>query len=281
MSIVVNGFSSPGATSVTTPPGNNKYLSSLSSSSSVLYAGFGVGGGEASNNNSKKKKKKKKINKTDTNKMKPKVQWDRYLEFKYEPKIAVAVQIITAADVAGGDGDGAGGGGEWLTVGCVKSKESKYTRQAVFRQRGIIAEHAKRLHPIQLATNGKQQVNLRWAYYDVATTDTDTDTDTTTEKNEEEEKENDTAEEGQWMIVDKTSSSTSDTTEEEEGVAVEKVIGFMGRPDPVTGFYCQYEGGRITSNPLSKSGGPDGGKSSGSGGPVTGSNKKGPGDGVI
>merc|ERR1712194_123964 len=99
--------------------------------------------------------------------------------------------------MGGDDSDGDGnGGGEWLTVGCVKSKESKYTRQAVFRQRGIIAEHAKRLHPIQLATNGKQQVNLRWAYYDVATTDTDT----TTEKKENEEKrekENDTAEEGQ------------------------------------------------------------------------------------
>jgi len=254
MSVVVNGF-------VTRAPGNSKYLSS---SSSVLYAGFGGGGGEGSNNNNNnnKKNKKKKINKTDTNKMKPKVQWDRYLEFKYEPKIAVAVQIITDAD-ADVDADATGGGsGEWLNVGCVKSKDSKYTSQAVFRQRGIIAEHAKRLHPIQLATNGKQQVNLRWAYYDF-------------EKKDEEE--NDTEEEGQWMIVDK--STISDGTTAADVVGLEKLIGFMGRPDPVTGFYCQYEGGRITSNPLS-SNGQEGGKS-GSGGPVTGSNKKGPGDGVI
>mmetsp|Transcript_35623 Transcript_35623/g.40922 ORF Transcript_35623/g.40922 Transcript_35623/m.40922 type:complete len:276 (+) Transcript_35623:78-905(+) len=248
MSVVVNGF-------VTRAPGNSKYLSS---SSSVLYAGFGGGGGEGSNNkNNNKKNKKKKINKTDTNKMKPKVQWDRYLEFKYEPKIAVAVQIITDADADAG---------EWLNVGCVKSKDSKYTSQAVFRQRGIIAEHAKRLHPIQLATNGKQQVNLRWAYYDFPTTTT------TAEKEDEDEK--DTEEEGHWMIVDKSTISGT-----EDVVELDKLIGFMGRPDPVTGFYCQYEGGRITSNPLS-SNGQEGGKS-GSGGPVTGSNKKGPGDGVI
>jgi len=255
MSVVVNGF-------VTRAPGNSKYLSS---SSSVLYAGFGGGGGEGSNNNNNnnKKNKKKKINKTDTNKMKPKVQWDRYLEFKYEPKIAVAVQIIADADATGG-----GSGGEWLNVGCVKSKDSNYTSQAVFRQRGIIAEHAKRLHPIQLATNGKQQVNLRWAYFDFPTT-------TTAEKKDEDEKDDTEEEEGQWMIVDKSTISGT----EADVVGLDKLIGFMGRPDPVTGFYCQYEGGRITSNPLS-SNGQEGGKS-GSGGPVTGSNKKGPGDGVI
>jgi len=258
MSVVVNGF-------VTRAPGNSKYLSS---SSSVLYAGFGGGGGEASNNKNNNKKKKKKINKTDTNKMKPKVQWDRYLEFKYEPKIAVAVQIIADDDADATDG------GEWLNVGCVKSKDSKYTSQAVFRQRGIIAEHAKRLHPIQLATNGKQQVNLRWAYYDFSTTTT-----TTSEKKDEDENDDTEEEEGHWMIVDKKSTTISGTTEADV-VGLEKLIGFMGRPDPVTGFYCQYEGGRITSNPLS-SNGQEGGKSGSGGGPVTGSNKKGPGDGVI
>jgi len=231
-----------------------------------LYAGFGGGGTGVSN--IKNNKKKNKINKTDKNKLKPKPQWDRYLEFKYEPKIPVAVQIID--DDANGDG---GGTGEWFNVGCVKSQGSKYTSQAVFRQRAIIAEHAKRLHPIQLATNGKQQLKFNWGYYDFSTPTTTTST--SEEKDDDDNDDNEEEEEGQWVIVDKSSSEDDVVVD-----GIEKLIGFMGRPDPVTGFYCQYESGRITSSPLSSDGGV-GGKSGSGGGPVKGSNKKGPGDGVI
>jgi len=256
--VVVNGFSSP---TTTTPGSIHQYMSS--SSSSVLYAGFGGGGTGVSN--IKNNKKKNKINKTDKNKLKPKQQWDRYLEFKHEPKIPVAVQIIDDSDDATNGGNG---GGEWFNVGCVKSQGSKYTSQAVFRQRAIIAEHAKRLHPIQLATNGKQQLKFNWGYYDFSEKKDGNDDDND-DDNEEEE--------GQWVIVDKNSSGSDDDVAVD---GIEKLIGFMGRPDPVTGFYCQYESGRITSSPLSSDGGV-GGKSGSGGGPVKGSNKKGPGDGVI
>jgi len=260
--VVVNGFSSPSSaitTTTTTPV----------SSSSVLYAGFGGGGTGVSN--IKNNKKKNKINKTDKNKLKPKQQWDRYLEFKHEPKIPVAVQIIAA------DSDGAGSGnGEWFNVGCVKSQGSKYTSQAVFRQRAIIAEHAKRLHPIQLATNGKQQLKFNWGYYDFSTPTTSEEKKDGNDDDDDNEDDKD-EEEGQWVIVDKSSSGSEDDVVVD---GIEKLIGFMGRPDPVTGFYCQYESGRITSSPLSSDGGV-GGKSGSGGGPVKGSNKKGPGDGVI
>lgn len=73
-----------------------------------------------------KKADKKKIEKEI--KLKPKQQWDRYSDFKREPKVQVAVRIQD------GESD------EWLIVGRVKSKESKYTEAAVFRQRAIIAE---------------------------------------------------------------------------------------------------------------------------------------------
>jgi hypothetical protein len=104
------------------------------SSSSRLYAqglkkasGFG-GGGE-----SKKKSgfggKNKNENKDNDGKLKPMQQWNRYKDLKSEPKILVGVRII-------GDDDNK----DWLEVGRIKSKESKYTEMAVFRQRAIIAE---------------------------------------------------------------------------------------------------------------------------------------------
>jgi len=180
---------------------------------SSLHAGFG--GGAAS---SKKKQETK---------LKPKQQWDRYVDLKQEERVAVGVQID--------------GTDEWLDCGWVKSQGSKYTSDAVFKQRVLIAEHAKRLFPVQLST--KKQ--LQWGHYS---------------GNDDEE--------GEWTVVDK---SCIDAANE---VNV-KSIGFLGVPDPSTGFYCNYEGGRITN------------ANSGSGSPIAGdskkndSKKKGPGDGVI
>lgn len=45
-----------------------------------------------------------------------------------------------------------------------------------------------------------------------------------------------------WKSVDKS------VLDNEEAAAVdglEKLIGFEGRPDPSTGFYCVYDGGRL------------------------------------
>ena len=76
----------------------------------ALFAGFGASGG----------KKKKEI------KLKPKQQWDRFLDMKTEAKIRVAVRVS--------EDD------EWLAVGSVRSKDDKLTEVAVFRQRALIAE---------------------------------------------------------------------------------------------------------------------------------------------
>lgn len=44
----------------------------------------------------------------------------------------------------------------------------------------------------------------------------------------------------EWKTVDKSSM------DEAEGVdGLEKLIGFEGRPDPASGFYCVYDGGRL------------------------------------
>ena len=95
-----------------------------------LYAGgFGGGGGMG------KKVEKKKKSAEKEKKLKPKQQWDRYSEFKREPKIHVGVRI---------KGDDSG---EWMEVGRVKSKDSQHTEAAVFRQRAIIAEVSLPLLP--------------------------------------------------------------------------------------------------------------------------------------
>jgi hypothetical protein len=88
----------------------------------ALFAGFG--GGEKP---SKQKDKKKKTPKE--TKLKPKSQWDRYLDMKGENKIRVAVQCTDSE--------------EWLEVGRVRSKDSANTAIAVARQRALIAEVRK------------------------------------------------------------------------------------------------------------------------------------------
>ena len=56
---------------------------------------------------------------------------------------------------------------------------------------------------------------LEWAYY----------------QNEQEE----------WKIVDKSILESDDNVVE----GIEKLIGFEGRPDPASGYYCVYDGGVI------------------------------------
>lgn len=161
-------------------------------STTCLYAGGFGGGGGMGGKDKKKEKNAKEI------KLKPKQQWDRYAEFKREPKIQVGVRIKED------DSD------EWLEVGRVKSKDSANTEFAVFRQRAIIADHAKRLFPIQLSS----KKTLEWGYQ---TGD---------------------GEDSEWKLVDK--SCLTDAVE-----GLEKLVGFEGRPDPASGFYCVYDGGRL------------------------------------
>lgn len=141
---------------------------------------------------------KKKKNAEKEKKLKPKQQWDRYSDFKLEPKIHVGVRI------KGDDSE------EWMEVGRVKSKDSQYTEAAVFRQRAIIADHAKRLYPLQFSS----KKTLEWGYH------------------------SGDGEKIEWKVVDK--SAIADAVE-----GLEKLIGFEGRPDPASGFYCVYDGGRL------------------------------------
>ncbi|CAB9522139.1 expressed unknown protein [Seminavis robusta] len=153
----------------------------------VVLLGAGFGG------DSSKKKKEKKI--------KPKAQWDRYSgDLKKEKPFRVAVKA------EGKKSD------EWLEVGNVKSKADEYTMAAVARQRALIAEHARRLFPLQVSTKDK----IEWAYWDA---------------------------EGQdWIIVDKS------VLEGDIPDGLEKLIGFEGRPDPATGYYCYYNEGKLVNS---------------------------------
>jgi hypothetical protein len=64
--------------------------------------------------------------KTKEVKIKPKQQWDRFLNLKKEDKFPVAVRVV--------------GEEEWSEVGSVKSKENSYTELSVARQRALIAD---------------------------------------------------------------------------------------------------------------------------------------------
>jgi hypothetical protein len=67
------------------------------------------------------------------------------------------------------------------------------------------------LYPLQISN----KKTLEWGYY---------------QENDEE-----------WKIVDK--SILDEESNQLDGL--EKLIGFEGRPDPSTGFYCVYDEGRL------------------------------------
>ena len=127
--------------------------------------------------------------------MKPKQQWDRFAALKKETSVLVAVRVVGEED--------------WLEVGRVKSKDNANIDVAVAKQRVIIAEHSRRLFPLQVSKDAK----VEWAYMQMDP-------------------------EQQWVVVDK-----SVLDEAPEGI--EKDIGFEGRPDPASGFYCLYNRGRL------------------------------------
>ena len=52
-------------------------------------------------------------------------------------------------------------------------------------------------------------------------------------------------EDGRWTTVDKS-------VVEGAPDGIEKIIGFEGRPDPVTGYYCKYDAGRLLEDKSKK-----------------------------
>jgi len=104
-------------------------------------AGFGGSG------SSKKITKKGSVS---TLKLKPKTQWDKYKNLNTASSVKVAVRVSN-------DGSEVG---EWFHVGMIKSEEDEFTEEAVALQKGIITEHAKRLHPLQFLPKDR----LQWGY---------------------------------------------------------------------------------------------------------------------
>lgn len=47
-----------------------------------------------------------------------------------------------------------------------------------------------------------------------------------------------TPEQGDWIMINKDIAQDAPT-------GFEKKIGFEGKPDPASGFYCHYENGRL------------------------------------
>lgn len=110
----------------------------LTSTSSLPMAGFGKGS------------KKKDI------KLKPKQQWDRYTgdDLKASKIVRVGVKVIDRSS------DGGAGVAVWMEVGTVKSKDDAYTDTAVIRQKALIADHSRRLFPLQIFPKD----TLEWGY---------------------------------------------------------------------------------------------------------------------
>ena len=152
-------------------------------------AGFGGGGSSSTN-----KKKSTANSSSKPTKLKPRQQWDRFLALKTATPIRVAVQTSTHSD-------------KWYAVGEVKSKDDQYTEYAIIRQRVLMAEHARRLFPVQILTKD----TLTWGYDDSI---------------HNKENEDTTA----WTVV--TSVASADMPDD-----IDKQIGFKGDAD-VSGFYA-------------------------------------------
>ena len=111
------------------------------SSSSLSMAGFGASSGGGGMSKKKKGKTSKPTKNNNSPILKPKSQWDRYGSLKKATAVRVAARVAN-------DGQNAG---EWYEIGRIKSEGDEFAEAAVALQRGIIAEHAKRLHPLQVS----------------------------------------------------------------------------------------------------------------------------------
>mmetsp|Transcript_51366 Transcript_51366/g.60037 ORF Transcript_51366/g.60037 Transcript_51366/m.60037 type:complete len:252 (-) Transcript_51366:87-842(-) len=165
---------------------------------SLQMAGFG--GGASAKKGGNKKNKKDTIN---LKLLKPKQQWDRYTSsaMKGFDSIRVAVRVVRTINSDTTDE------GSWLEVGAVKSKENAYTEAAVIRHRVLIADHARRMFPLQVLAKDK----LEWGYSTTAARDEDEDVVV------------------EWTVAGKVDDMPAD---------IDKLIGFQGLPEQ-TGFYAR------------------------------------------
>jgi len=165
----------------------------------LSLAGFG---GAAKSSSSSKKGNKKKTGggggaSATPLKLKPKAQWTKFKSLTNESSVTVAMRVVAK--------EGSDDVGQWFDVGMIKSEGDEFTEVAVALQKGIITEHARRLHPLQFLPKDK----FEWGY---ASSSSDDSTDTV-----------------DWILLD-----VKQMTPPPPGV--EKKIGFQGNADP-SGFY--------------------------------------------
>jgi hypothetical protein len=153
----------------------------------------------------------KKDNKKKSSVLKPRQQWDRYLALKTSEGFAVAVSVADPTSTSTPTPDSQV---EWLQVGIVKSKGNSYTEEAVMRQRLLIAEHSRRLYPQKILLKD----TLDWAYLN---------------------------KDDQLVMVGKSLFGKVEMPAD-----IEKMIGFVGLPDP-SGFYMKSSDG-LAANSVTK-----------------------------
>jgi len=144
-------------------------------------------------------------------KLKPKQQWDRYCsdDLKASEIVRVAVRVMKPTSSADDSSP------RWFETGTVKSKDNAYTEAAVIRHRVLIAEHSRRMFPLQIRAKDK----LEWGY--------------STMQGELDETE--------WEVVGKVENIPDD---------INKLIGFQGLADP-SGFYISGKTSTMVDNTAS------------------------------
>ena len=174
----------------------------------LSMAGFGGGGGGGASKTKKTKSDNAKNNAP--KKLKPRQQWDRFLgdDLKDADPVRVAVRVVLGKDSSKS---------KWFEVGAVKSKDNAYTEAAVIRHRMLMADHARRMFPLQILAKD----SLEWGYT-TAAADYKQDGTLAGGNND------DTTE---WTIAGKVEQMPED---------IDKMIGFKGLPDP-SGFYAYSE----------------------------------------
>jgi hypothetical protein len=179
---------------------NALFPASLNGIQSIKYTEKPVTGLNMAGFGSSSSSKKKKGSDNSSVKLKPKAQWDKYMSLKKSQSVQVSVRVVQSNSDQNG---------EWLQVGRVKSENDEYTEAAIVMQRGIIAEHARRLYPLKILPKD----TIEWGYA--------------------------ASEEDETMkVVDKSAIEMVND-------GIEKKIGFQGKADPATGYYCHYENGRL------------------------------------
>ena len=114
-------------------------------SSSQLGASGGFGAGSGGSNRESAGGRKKSSSSSSSapskeTKLKPKQQWDRYMDLKASDKVRVGVRVCATVAASSSDSADAPAANDWLEVGHVKSAPDVTTEVAVARQRALIAE---------------------------------------------------------------------------------------------------------------------------------------------